>query len=465
MKPVGLAIGSGAHRDANLRRRGLPRLLDLLQGATIFDRHDFDELVLPVRPVVEDHARARTLRQPRVPLDHPPQQANVVFVQRIGEFDRLIGIDRTVLALERLELDHRGIAARLEVAAFVEHVGDAAAHAGGEIGARVAEHGDDAAGHVFAAMRAGAFDNRHRARVAHSEAFAGDAAEIAFAADRAVKHGVADDDALVARQLAVARRIDDQPAARQALAGVVVGRAFERESDAVRQEAAERLAAGALEANVDGGVRQAGVAIAPRYFAGQHGADGPVDVAHWQLDRDLLTLFQRRLGERDQLVIERLFEPVVLRLALIGLGAGRYLRPIEHAAEIDLPRLRVVRAAAHHQLVGAADHLVEGAEAQFGHQLARLFGDEAQERDHVLGLADEAFAQLLILGRDADRTGVEVALAHHHTTFGDQRRGGEAEFIGAEQRADDDVAAGAQTAVDLHRDAAAQAVQHQRLVR
>ena len=81
------------------------------------------------------------------------------------------------------------------------------------------------------------------------------------------------------------------------------------------------------------------------------------------------------------------------------------------------------------------------------------------------GCAGEALAQHRILRRHADRAGVEVALAHHDAAGGDQRRGGEAELVGAQQRADDDVAAGAQAAVDLHRDAAAQAVQHQRLLR
>ena len=47
----------------------------------------------------------------------------------------------------------------------------------------------------------------------------------------------------------------------------------------------------------------------------------------------------------------------------------------------------------------------------------------------------------------------------------DERRGGETELVGAEHRADRDVAAGLHLAVDLHRDAAAQAVQHQRLLR
>ena len=84
----------------------------------------------------------------------------------------------------------------VEVAVLVEHIGDAAGHAGREVAPGLAEHDHDAAGHVFAAMVAGAFDDRDRAGIAHGEALAGDAAEIAFALDRAVHHGVADDDRL-----------------------------------------------------------------------------------------------------------------------------------------------------------------------------------------------------------------------------------------------------------------------------
>ena len=40
----------------------------------------------------------------------------------------------------------------------------------------------------------------------------------------------------------------------------------------------------------------------------------------------------------------------------------------------------------------------------------------------------------------------------------------EAELIGTEHRADDHVAAGADAAVDLHRNASAQAIDHQRLM-
>jgi hypothetical protein len=112
-----------------------------------------------------------------------------------------------------------------------------------------------------------------------------------------------------------------------------------------------------------------------------------------------------------------------------------------------------------------ADDLVELAHAHGGHDLAHFLGDEEEIVDDVLGRALEALAQHRILGGDADRAGVEVALAHHQAAGRDQRRGREAELVGAQQRADDDVAAGAQAAIDLQRDARAQPVQHQRLVR
>ena len=115
--------------------------------------------------------------------------------------------------------------------------------------------------------------------------------------------------------------------------------------------------------------------------------------------------------------------------------------------------------------VDAADEILEPRDAERGHDLAHVLGDEEEELDHVLGLAAEALAQLGILRRDADRAGVQVAGAHHHAAGRDQRRGREAHLVGAEQRGDDDVAARLQLAVGLHPDARAQVVQHERLLR
>ena len=113
---------------------------------------------------------------------------------------------------------------------------------------------------------------------------------------------------------------------------------------------------------------------------------------------------------------------------------------------------------AHVEHLDVADRLLERAEAERGEVLAHLLGDELEEVHDELGLAGELLAQLRVLRRDADRAGVEVADAHHHAAAHDERRGGEAELLGAEQRGDHDVAAGLQLAVDLHDDAVAQAV-------
>ena len=57
-----------------------------------------------------------------------------------------------------------------------------------------------------------------------------------------------------------------------------------------------------------------------------------------------------------------------------------------------------------------------------------------------------------------------MADAHHDAARDDERCGGEAELLRAQERADDDVAAGLELAVDLHDDAIAHAVEHERLL-
>ena len=157
--------------------------------------------------------------------------------------------------VERLEIHHLTVAARANVPRDVEHVGDAAGHARGEIPAGPAEHDDAAAGHVLAAVIADALDNGERAAVAHGEPLARDAAEVRFAARRAVQRDVADDDVVLGNERRLPRREHDDLAAREPLADVIVRVAFELERDASRNEGAEALAgrAGELERIVSSG--------------------------------------------------------------------------------------------------------------------------------------------------------------------------------------------------------------------
>ena len=74
-------------------------------------------------------------------------------------------------------------------------------------------------------------------------------------------------------------------------------------------------------------------------------------------------------------------------------------------------------------------------------------------------------AQHGVLGRDPDRAGVEMADAHHHAARRDQRCRRERELVGAEQRADDDIASGLHLTVGLQRHPAAQPLPGEDLLR
>ena len=302
-------------------------------------------------------------------------------------------------------------------------------------------------------MIAHALDHRQRAAVAHAEPLAGDPAEVGLAAGGTVEHHVADDDVLLGRDPRVGGRAHHQAAAAQPLADVVVGVAVEGEGDAVREPGAEGLAGGAAQRDADGVVGQSRLAVPAGDLAAQHAPDGAVAVADRQLDLHRVAVLERRLGEGDDLVVEGLVEAVVL---------------LDHPPderEVEPTRLPVIDRLADVEDVGAADHLVEAAEAESRHVTAHVLGEEGHEVDHVLRLAGELLAQPLVLGGDADRAGVEVADPHHDAAGGDQGGGGETHVLGAEQAGHDDVSARLHLAVDLDGDAGAQPVADQRLLR
>src|SRR5690606_37400338 len=134
---------------------------------------------------------------------------------------------------QRLEIDHAAVDALGHDALLFEHEGHPAAHAGGEVPAEPAEHHHHPAGHVLAAVIADGFHHRLGAAVAHGKALAGSARDVHRAAGRAVEHHVAGDHVLVRRKARAPRRIDDDVAAAQALAHVVVGLALELEGHAL----------------------------------------------------------------------------------------------------------------------------------------------------------------------------------------------------------------------------------------
>src|SRR5262249_38900597 len=108
-----------------------------------------------------------------------------------GDLALLLGLGE-----HRLEIDHGRVAALGEIPVEIEDVGYSARHAGRKVSPGDAEHRHRSARHVLAAVITDALDDGGRARVAHREALARDAAEVGLARDRAVEDDVARDDVL-----------------------------------------------------------------------------------------------------------------------------------------------------------------------------------------------------------------------------------------------------------------------------
>ena len=111
-----------------------------------------------------------------------------------------------------------------------------------------------------------------------------------------------------------------------------------------------------------------------------------------------------------------------------------------------------------------ADHIVERADTERGHDRPRLFGDVKEVVNDVLGRALETLAQLGVLGGDTHRARVQVTLAHHDAARGDERRSRKTVFFGTQQCGYDDVAPGAHLTVDLQPYAAAETVENEHLL-
>src|SRR5262249_49874415 len=165
-------------------------------------------------------------------------------------------------------------------------------------------------------------DDRDGAGIAHRKALAGDAAEITFALDRAVKDRIADDDRFLGHDSGVRRGPDNDFTARKAFAHVIVGIAFELEGHAARKPSAETLARGAGEPDVDRVDRKALVRVAFGDLAGEHRARRPVGIPDRGDDPDGRAAIERRLRVCDQLAVENVADFMILALAIVDRYAG-----------------------------------------------------------------------------------------------------------------------------------------------
>ena len=117
------------------------------------------------------------------------------------------------------------------------------------------------------------------------------------------------------------------------------------------------------------------------------------------------------------------------------------------------------------QAVASAHHVFELVEAEVRHDLTQVFCDEAHVVHHILGLAGEAFPELLILRADTEGAGIFVADAEHLAADRDERPGAEAEEFCAQEAGDGRIPAGQELAVRFELHAVAELIQEEDLLR
>ena len=127
-------------------------------------------------------------------------------------------------------------------------------------------------------------------------------------------------------------------------------------------------------------------------------------------------MFQRRTCQVNQgLLIQRALNAVVLSNLAIPSDLGTHLGLVQNIGVVQPLGFPVVYGFAGLDFIGPTNHVIHGPEAELGHILADFLSNELHEIHCVDRVAHEFLAQCRILGRDADRAGVEMADPHHNT--------------------------------------------------
>src|SRR4051812_16307572 len=102
----------------------------------------------------------------------------------------------------------------------------------------------------------------------------------------------------------------------------------------------------------------------------------------------------------------------------MGRGTWLHLRKVQQSRKVQATRLPMSIWNFGRQTIRASYHFFDFSEAEFRHDFSELLSDKEEEVDDVLRLSSKFFAKFRILGRNSDRAGIQVALAHHDATFG-----------------------------------------------
>ncbi len=382
--------------------------------------------------------------------------------------------------LHEVDLHHIHVAEVVEVVVLVPYVGDTTTHTSGEVTASLTEHYHTTARHVLAAVVAGTLDDGYGTRVADTETLTYLTVDVKLTTCGTVETGVTSDDVVLGREVAADRRKDGNTTSRESLSEVVVRLAFELEVDTLHEEGTEALTSGTLELHVHRLVWQTIFAILGSDQSAEHHTSRTVGVLDGEVEVHLFLLLYGVLRTTDQLLVEHVVEVVNLLCCMIE--RAMTCLTMEETREVEQINL-IVDELGSLQVIGIetlggnnllvllandelsmTDDVVQRGITHLSQVLAHLLGEEAEVVDEVLVAATEVGTELRILCGHTHRTGIEVTLAHHHTTQHDEGCRTEAELLGTEQSHEDDVATALQLTVHLQANLSAKTVLHQGLL-
>jgi len=112
-----------------------------------------------------------------------------------------------------------------------------------------------------------------------------------------------------------------------------------------------------------------------------------------------------------------------------------------------------------------ANKLIKATEAKFSHMLAYLFSHKAEIVLHKVSFPPESLSQFCVLSGHSNRTGIQVAFAHHHTAQYHQGTGGKAKFLGTQEGSHNHISAGLHLTISLQHYFTSQVIHYQGLLR
>jgi hypothetical protein len=139
----------------------------------------------------------------------------------------------------------------------------------------------------------------------------------------------------------------------------------------------------------------------------ERSAHGSISVDNVTLNSRGETLVKSKLCLRDQLVVEADVELVIL-LANIESGDTRseLVGWSQEKRQVNVGSLVGSQVIADPKDLDVANHLVDGAETELGHDGTELVGHIVEEVDDVLGSALELLTELRILSSNTNRASV-----------------------------------------------------------